>query len=164
MPLFQSQTQRVIILGSTGSIGTQTLEVIDHLNALHARAQGAAPFEVVGLAAQRSWDKLSQQQDRWKAGQLALTDASACSDPGTHRSHRSNVFRTWLGDDAALKLVDSVKCDLVVAAMSGSSGIAATLRAVELGCRVALANKETLVAAGELIVAAAKKSGARLLP
>jgi 1-deoxy-D-xylulose-5-phosphate reductoisomerase len=132
--------RRVIILGSTGSIGTQTLVVIDHLNALHARGEWRTRYEVVGLAARRGTDQLAQQ------------------------SARFNGSRAAVGAEDSERLVREVECDLVVAAMSGSAGLAATFRAVDLGRHVALANKETLVAAGELVVAAAERTGARLLP
>lgn len=135
--------RRLIILGSTGSIGTQTLEVVAHLNALHERHLHHERYVVVGLAAGRN-QKLLEEQAR-----------------------RFNVSRTVLAGDnagAAEDLVRSVGCDLVVAAMVGSAGLPATLAAVELGRDIAIANKETLVAAGELIVPRALRSRSRLLP
>ena len=135
-----SDVRRVIVLGSTGSIGVQTLEVIDHLNALHSRGEFAVRHEVVGFAAGRNAVGLAGQRTRWPRAADAL------------------------GADGAMRLIEEVECDVVVSAISGSAGLPATLEAVRRGRDVALANKETLVAAGELVVAEARRTGARLLP
>jgi 1-deoxy-D-xylulose-5-phosphate reductoisomerase len=137
------ETCRVIVLGSTGSIGTQTLSVIDHLNALHGRGEWATRYEVVGLAAGRRSEALGMQRDHCGLPESAIS---------------------YGGDDSSLRLVERVECDLVVSAITGAAGLPATLRAVELGRDIALANKETLVAAGPLILAAARRSGSRLRP
>lgn len=139
---------RLIVLGSTGSIGTQTLEVVEHLNGLHARGSWPTRFEVVGLAAGANVDLLGAQSRRFGVRRCAARDG-----PGEFR-----------GDDGPERLVRDVECDMVVAAISGAAGLPATLAAVELGRDVALANKETLVAAGELVVRAAARTGASLLP
>lgn len=148
--------KRVIILGSTGSIGTQTLDVIAHLNGLHAR--GAWPYacEVVGLAAGGNAGLLAQQAKRLGVGDVAL--AERCSESSL------DGLRCRFGPDAATALVRDVECDVVVAAIVGAAGLKATLEAVHLGRDVALANKESLVCAGEVVIAACKESGARLLP
>lgn len=150
---------RVIILGSTGSIGTQTIEVVGHLNALHARGGLHRPIRVVGLAAGRNADALLTQARRLGVSDVALAEGDGPgegpSDAGTRVRH---------GPGAAERLVREVACDVVVAAMVGFSGLPATLAACELGRAVALANKETLVAAGALVVPLAKRTGATLLP
>jgi 1-deoxy-D-xylulose-5-phosphate reductoisomerase len=158
--------RRIILLGSTGSIGTQTLEVVEHLNALHARGQWPTSYRVVGLAAGRNVALLSEQYRRFEVENLAVAhdDVRDLSlgegTPGFPRA----LLNARQGHDAAERLVREVECDIVLAAMVGSAGLPATLAAVDLGRDVALANKETLVAAGALVVPAAKKSGARLLP
>lgn len=141
--------RRVVILGSTGSIGTQTLDVIGHLNGLAGagRAEGwADTFEVVGLVAGKNERLLAEQAHRFGVGPercvLAARDGAA----------------------GAERLVRAVDAEVVVAAMVGAAGLPATMAAVELGRDVALANKETLVAAGSLIVPLARRTGARLLP
>jgi 1-deoxy-D-xylulose-5-phosphate reductoisomerase len=139
------QPRRVIVLGSTGSVGRQTLEVIEHLNS------GGASLKVVGLAAGSNSDLLRSQARRFGVEHTALANENA-----TEVSYR--------GGDAAEQLVRSVEADLVVAAVVGAAGLAATLAAVELGRDVALANKEALVAAGELVVPLARKKSVRLLP
>src|SRR6185295_17407089 len=112
---------RVIVLGSTGSIGTQTLEVIDHLNALHASGRWWRRYEIVGLAARRSHRELAEQCAQREIRHAAIADGGDLR-PGLR-----------VGAGAAEELVRSVECDLVVAAMSGASGLPATLAAVELG-------------------------------
>jgi 1-deoxy-D-xylulose-5-phosphate reductoisomerase len=151
-----SPTCRIIVLGSTGSIGTQTLEVIAHLNQLHERGEFPRRFEVVGLAAGRKLGMLTEQAARFGVRHLAL------GDPDQDARERTPTLQR--GEAAAEALVREVDCDLVVAAITGAAGLPATLAAVELGRDVALANKETLVAAGTLIVPAAQRSRARLLP
>lgn len=144
---------RILILGSTGSIGTQTLEVVAHLNALHATGLFSKQFEVVGLAAGKGAALLAGQAARFDVKHLALSEGNGDTPKGA-----------LTGPDAAERLVREVECDVVLASIVGSAGLPATLAAVELGRDVALANKETLVAAGSLVVPAAHKSGAKLLP
>src|SRR5689334_16440687 len=139
---------RVIVLGSTGSIGTQTLEVIEHLNRLHAAGQWGTRYEVVGLAAGRNIELLSKQAMRLGVRQLALgvLESDVVADIRHGSAAPFGEICTRQGDNAVLDLVKEVECDLVVAAMSGAAGLPATFAAVELGRDVALANKETLVA------------------
>ncbi len=153
-------TRRIIILGSTGSIGTQTLEVIAHLNALCDRGEGGVRFEVVGLAAHRNARLLGEQARAWGVRSIAM----ACTSTDAAELGALSGARVLRGPDAAEDLVRSVECDVVLASMVGSAGLPATLAAVDLGRDVALANKETLVAAGELVIPRAIASGARLLP
>ena len=149
--------KRLIVLGSTGSIGTQTLEVVEHLNALAARGESPIRYRVVGLAAGRNHELLFEQARRFGVNELAL-----CSPSGEHR--RGSAPKVRVGVHAAEELVREVVCDVVLGAMVGAAGLPATLAAVELGRDVALANKETLVAAGSLVIPAAFKSGSKLLP
>jgi len=150
---------RLILLGSTGSIGKQTVEVVRHLNALHREGSGVARFEVVGLAAGRNAEGVMAQ-----ARELGVREVALASGADGERGDTNGKMSVRRGADAAERLVREVECDMVLGAMVGSAGIPATLAAVELGRDVALANKETLVAAGALVVAAARKSGAKLLP
>jgi 1-deoxy-D-xylulose-5-phosphate reductoisomerase len=166
MPAAQRDTRRVIVLGSTGSIGTQTLEVIEHLNALHESGEFATRFEVVGLAARSRTDRLQAQAARFGVRQIAIGSLDSALLESIEESGGENAHEWCVrqGRRAPEEMVRHVDCDLVVAAMSGAAGLPATLAAVELGRDVALANKETLVAAGSLIVPAARASGSRLLP
>lgn len=142
--------RRIIILGSTGSIGRQTLGVVEHLNALHEQGEYEDRFEVVGLAAGSKGELLREQGERFGCDRLALANG----DSGPARA----------GARAAETLVRETPCDIVVAAIVGAAGLPATLAAAELGRRIALANKEALVAAGALVTPAAKRSGAELAP
>jgi 1-deoxy-D-xylulose-5-phosphate reductoisomerase len=137
--------RRVIVLGSTGSVGRQTLEVIEHLES------GGASLKVVGLAAGANSDLLLSQARRLGVEHTALARGDA---PGV----------SFCGMDAAEQLVRSVEADLVVASIVGAAGLGATLAAIELGRDVALANKEALVAAGKLVVPLAREQSVRLLP
>jgi 1-deoxy-D-xylulose-5-phosphate reductoisomerase len=151
-------TKRVLILGSTGSIGRQTIEVIDHLNRLHARGAFGVRHEIVGLAAGKSAEAALAQAAHTGSRFLALADGGA-QDGATNRG-----VRILAGPDAAERLVREVDADIVVGAIVGVSGLGATLAAVEKGTHVALANKETLVAGGAIVCAACARTGARLLP
>ncbi|MEZ6235254.1 MAG: 1-deoxy-D-xylulose-5-phosphate reductoisomerase [Phycisphaerales bacterium] len=153
-------TKRVLILGSTGSIGTQAIDVIRHANALAGRGGSGVRFEIVGLAARSRAGALLEQAAALGVRDVAIADRDAAAGLGS--PHAQLELR--VGDVAAERLVREVECDIVLAAMVGIAGLPATLAAIELGRDVALANKETLVAAGELVVPAAIRSGSRLLP
>jgi 1-deoxy-D-xylulose-5-phosphate reductoisomerase len=147
------RARRVILVGSTGSIGCSTLEVLEHLN-----GQGYA-FEVVGLAAGVNHALLQTQAQRFNVPVVALSDAAAAEA----FAGASSVLS---GDDSAAKLVAEVAQpgDLLVAAVVGIAGLKAVLKGIECGCDIALANKETLVAAGAIVMPAAAVAGVRMLP
>lgn len=155
-PRVGSDARRLVVLGSTGSVGTQTLEVIRHLNALHASGAWPTAFEVVGLAAGARGGDLLAQARAFGVDRLALRDET---DLGVPRGVTLRV-----GPDAAEQLVRDTEPDVVLGAIVGVAGLRAVLAAAELGIDVALANKEPLVAAGPLVTSAARASGARLLP
>ena len=155
-----SDPRRIIILGSTGSIGVGALDVVAHLADAATRAGESTPtFEVIGLAAGRRGQLLEAQAERFSVRNVALADPTAAKELSLDRSLRT-------GPDAAVRLVEDVARpgDLVVAAMVGAAGIPSALAAIERGCDVALANKETLVAAGELVTAAAANAGVGIIP
>jgi 1-deoxy-D-xylulose-5-phosphate reductoisomerase len=154
----RSHPRRLIVLGSTGSIGTNTLAVVRHLNGL-ARVRGdALPFEVVGIAGNSNGRLLGEQAREFGVGLVAVADSAAEVD-----SPRSTILR---GTDAALELINRCarRGDLVMGAMVGAAGIPATLAAIERGCDIALANKETLVAAGAIVMDAIRRHAVELLP
>jgi len=130
---------RVLILGSTGSIGTQALEVI---------AANPDRFEVVGLAAGGgNPDLLAQQRAQTGVTSIAVADDAAAAKVGDV---------TYAGPDAATQLVESTEADVVLNALVGALGLKPTLAALATGARLALANKESLVAGGPLVLRAAK--------
>ncbi len=141
--------KRIVILGSTGSIGRQTLDVV--------RAHPER-LEVVGLAAGSRVKALAEQ--------AAEFGAAACvSDEARHAELRGLLGEGAAAGEAGLcELAARPEADLVVGAISGLAGLAPVLAALEAGNDVALANKEPLVAAGEAVTGAAARSGAALLP
>ena len=144
--------QKVIILGSTGSIGQNTLQVIANL---------ADQFEVVGLAAGSRWKLLATQARYWKPPHVALSDVSGGAEL---EAALPSGCTALTGPDALTRLVEVSGCDCVVSAVVGAAGLPATLRAVELGKKVAVANKEPLVVAGSLLIPLAQETGATILP
>ena len=144
--------KRIVILGSTGSIGEQTLDVV---------RRHPDRLQVIGLAAGRQVDQLAKQ---------ALEFGARASVADTALVHKlrdltagSDVLVTG-GQEGLVELAELPEADLVVGAVSGLAGLAPVMAALEAGNDVALANKEPLVAAGELVTATAHRSGARLLP
>lgn len=153
------------MLGSTGSIGTQAVEVIEHLNALAERGEAQQRFEVVGLLVNRNAKAAFAQARKLGVRNVGVSAAELTGDD--ERAVEEMIaagVKVCRGPAAAERMVREIECEVVLAAMVGASGIGATLAAVELGRDVALANKETLVAAGALVTEAARRSGARLLP
>jgi 1-deoxy-D-xylulose-5-phosphate reductoisomerase len=142
---------RLIILGSTGSIGCSALDVV----------AGLAPaVRVVGLTAGRDWKKLADQASRFQVGTVAIADESCADDlcracPGT---------RVLAGPQGLVELVQTTDADFVLAAIVGAAGLPATLAAVERGIDVGLANKESLVVGGSIIMPLARQRGSRLIP
>ncbi len=144
--------QRVIVLGSTGSIGQSTLDVLSRL---------VDQWEVVGLAAGSRAAELAQQADRFRPPVIALANGPDADSLDDSLNYRPRVLR---GPSALVDLVNSVEFDCAVCAVVGTGGLAATLRAVELGKRVALANKEAMVIAGSILMPLARRSGATVIP
>ncbi|MBM4007317.1 MAG: 1-deoxy-D-xylulose-5-phosphate reductoisomerase [Planctomycetes bacterium] len=146
-------TRRLILLGSTGSIGVNTVEVLQHL-----RSEGVV-FEVIGLAAGSNAALLTEQARALGVHEVAIVDPDAARSLPTSMHVRT-------GPEAALRLVEDLARpgDLLVAAMVGFAGLASAIRAIELGCDIALANKETLVAAGDLVMSRVAARGVQLFP
>ena len=149
------RTVRVIVLGSTGSIGVNTLQVIAHLNGLPC---AKTSYEVVGLAGGRNDALLYEQADRFGCEDIAI--ANPKSVPTSHDG-QLNIF---IGEDSALRLVEEVDCDLIVGAIVGIAGLPAVVAGIRKGCDIALANKETLVAGGEIVMPLAAERGVSILP
>ncbi|HKQ49811.1 MAG TPA: 1-deoxy-D-xylulose-5-phosphate reductoisomerase [Phycisphaerae bacterium] len=147
--------KRVIILGSTGSIGCSALSVAESL---------PGEFEIVGLAGQQSREKMAEQVRRWNPKAVALTDSDAAEQLTAELRRAGSATAVWSGPDALVRLVKELDCDFVLSAIVGVAGLPATLAAAERGLTVGLANKESLVVAGNLLVDAAARSGSKLLP
>jgi len=147
-------TRRIIVLGSTGSIGVNTLNVINHLN----HSSQAPRFEVVGLSAGQNAKRLAEQTHRFNVPNIALADTQ------TDNTLFPNEAQIYTGPNAVQQLIEKVEADIVVAAMVGSDGLRAVWKTIEKGTQLALANKETLVAAGPIIMPHIKRHGANLIP
>jgi 1-deoxy-D-xylulose-5-phosphate reductoisomerase len=147
----------IAILGSTGSIGCNTLRVIEAL--------GPDRFRVVALGAGRNIEKLAEQIARHQPDLVSLdTEELGSQLKGELAKKKLPGPRLVFGEEGLVEVARHAKADCVVSATVGAVGFVPTLRALEAGKRVALANKETLVMAGELMTRAGEKSGAELLP
>lgn len=144
--------RRVLLLGSTGSIGTSALKV--------ARAIPER-MEIVGLAASRSVDALVEQARETGARHVALTDPAAAAQARALLPAGVEVFS---GEAGLVDLVRASDADLVLVAIVGVAGLAPALAAIETGKHLAVASKEILVMAGEAVMDAARRQGVHVLP
>ncbi len=143
--------KKLVLLGSTGSIGCQTLEVAE-----------AAGYTVVGLAAGRQIAPLEEQVRRFHPKMVAVYDEQAARDLKVRLADLS--VEVLSGMEGLCTLAAMPEADMVLNAVVGMVGLLPTLAAIKAGHDVALANKETLVAGGEFVMDAVKKYGVRLLP
>lgn len=145
--------RRIAILGSTGSIGTQTLDVVRRHPDL---------FEVELISARSSVDLLVRQAVEFNAANVVICDEARYREVAETLQPRG--VKVWAGIDSLCQLVRQPEVDIVVGAMVGFSGLRPTLAALEAGKIVALANKETLVAAGSIVTRTMREHGAVILP
>jgi 1-deoxy-D-xylulose-5-phosphate reductoisomerase len=141
------------VLGSTGSIGTNCLEVIERLG---------DRLEVLGLSAHANRDLLLEQAVRHRPRWVTVTDPAVVREFDSSRLPAQT--RLLFGTDGIVTMVTDPDVDVVVAAIVGAAGLAGTWAALEAGKTVAVANKETLVMAGPLVMELAAQRGVRLLP
>ncbi len=144
-------TKRISILGSTGSIGRQTLDVAEKLQ-----------IPVAALAASRNVELLEAQCRKFRPELAVLFDEAAAEELKRRLSDMNIKVAGGMEGLLAAALLDSA--DTVVTAVSGMIGLRPTLAAIERGKRIALANKETLVCAGELVMREAQRRGAEIIP
>ena len=154
--------KQIAILGSTGSIGTQTLDVVRRHPDL---------YEVYAICAHRSVDLLVEQAREFKPEVVCIADESKYDELKEKLSQLSpserglgGVAKIWAGPDAIADMVTMPSIDIVVAAMVGYAGLRPTMAAIRAGKTIALANKETLVVAGELMCQLALEHHAPILP
>lgn len=145
--------RRIAILGSTGSIGTQTLDVI---------RQHRDMFEVELISARSSAGRLVEQAREFDAANVVICEESLYKTVADGLADTD--CKVWAGTDSLCSLVKSGSVDIVVGAMVGFSGLRPTLAALEAGKIVALANKETLVAAGSIVTRVMREHEAVILP
>lgn len=144
--------KRIGILGSTGSIGTQTLEIVDHNPEL----------KVVSMAAGRNVDLFEKQIRKYQPEIVAMWTEEACKELRT-RIADMNV-KVVCGMDGLIEVSTAENMEILVTAIVGMIGIRPTIAAIEAKKTIALANKETLVCAGHIIMPLAKKNGVSILP
>ncbi len=144
----------IAILGSTGSIGQMTLEVCASLG---------PDYRVVALAAGRQADLLARQAAETGASAVAVCDEESAADLRRALAGGS-APEVLVGSDGLVALASRDDVDIVVSAVAGGAGLPAALAAVRAGKRLALANKEALVMAGDLVMAEAKRGGAEVIP
>ena len=145
--------KKIAILGSTGSIGTQTLEVI---------AANPEYFEVETLTAHNNVDLLAQQAIRFQPNAVVIGNKDLYKS--LKEALSKYPIKVYAGYEAIAQVAAMPSVDVVMAAMVGFSGMAPVVKAIEAGKRIALANKETLVAAGELITKLAMQQNVAILP
>jgi 1-deoxy-D-xylulose-5-phosphate reductoisomerase len=139
----------IAILGSTGSIGCNALEVVQHLG---------PPFRVAAISGNRQIEKLVEQVKAYRPGAVCIADES-------HRRQVESLGpKVYVGDRGLAEMVARDDVNTVVAAIVGAAGLKPVLAAVRAGKRIALANKESLVVAGSLLIPEARKRNIQLLP
>jgi 1-deoxy-D-xylulose-5-phosphate reductoisomerase len=142
--------KRIAILGSTGSIGTQALDVIERSHEL----------QVVALAASRSFELLVRQAEAHGVNRIALADETVAA----RASEAWTGGEVLAGAEGLVELITGTDCDLVLNALMGSAGLGPTVAALGEGIDLALANKESLVVGGELVMTLAEATGATIIP
>jgi 1-deoxy-D-xylulose-5-phosphate reductoisomerase len=142
--------RRIVIVGSTGSIGTQALDVVSRSD----------DFEVVGLAAGSNDALLVEQAQQFGVARIGLADDRAAA----RASERWTAGEVLGGPDGLVRLITDSGANLVLNALVGSAGLGPTVAALGEGIDLALANKESLVVGGELVMALAEATGAAIIP
>ncbi len=149
----QNQKKGIAILGSTGSIGTQALEVV---------AANEDKFEIIVLSAQNNAELLIEQAIKFKPDVVVIGD----EDKYRHVSEvlEKELIKVYSGKEALAQVVEHSDVDMVLTAMVGYSGLLPTINAIKAGKNIALANKETMVVAGELITKLAIENKVEIIP
>jgi 1-deoxy-D-xylulose-5-phosphate reductoisomerase len=142
--------KRLLVLGSTGSIGTQALDVCSR----------SAELELIGLSAESSWEPLVEQAQAHGVGRIALADEHAAA----RAAEAWTDGKVFAGAEGLVRLVVESGADLVLNALVGSAGLGPTVATLGEGINLALANKESLVVGGELVVALAEATGSQIVP
>ena len=142
--------RRIAILGSTGSIGTQALDVVER----------SGELEVAALAAGTGWEQLLAQAQRHGVPRVALGNEAAAA----RASEAWTEGEVLAGPEGLVQLITDTECDLVLNALVGSAGLGPTIAALGEGIDLALANKESLVVGGELVMALAEATSAQVIP
>lgn len=146
-------TKNIAILGSTGSIGTQTLEVIENL-------QNKELFNIISMSCGNNIARFREQIKKFHPKKVCTGTQKAAKEI---KSEFPNL-EVFFGDDGLIEMADDKNLDIMLTGTSGCVGLKPTLKAIENGTDIALANKETLVMAGDIVTKAAKQAGVKILP
>lgn len=144
--------KKIALLGSTGSVGTQTLDIVRN---------NPERFKVVALAAGSNSELLISQAKEFKPSLVSVATKELADEVKLHVSPGTIVL---YGEDGLVETASFGEADIVITAIVGSRGLIPTLAAIDAGKSIGLANKETLVTAGELVMARAKERGVAILP
>lgn len=147
--------KRIVILGSTGSIGTQALDIVERL---------PDRFQVVGLAANNNAELLAEQANRFRVPCVSIGNELQVEDLTARLKSDDGNYRVLSGVEGMCELASLPEADLIIVSVAGAIGIAPTHAALRAGKVIALASKEVLVAAGEPTMALAKQMGCAILP
>lgn len=145
--------QKITLLGSTGSIGVQTLDIV---------RENPELFEVTTLTANNSWEKLASQAIEFEVDTVVI--ASEEHYPALCERLAEYPIKVYAGDDAVAQVAGNSSVDVVVNALVGYSGLIPTVKAIEAGKKVALANKESLVVGGEYVMRLAREKNVPIIP
>ncbi|MCC7453226.1 MAG: 1-deoxy-D-xylulose-5-phosphate reductoisomerase [Crocinitomix sp.] len=145
--------KRIALFGSTGSIGKQTLEVV---------AANPHLFEISVLTAHKNADLLIEQALKFNPNVVVIVDKAGY--PKVNEALKNSDVKVYTGEEALISVAQMAEIDIVLTALVGFSGLKPTIAAIEAGKNIALANKETLVVAGEIVTKLAKEKGVNIYP
>jgi len=141
----ETKKRKISIIGSTGSIGTQALEVIEKIS---------DKFEIIGLSGGKNTELLKKQCEKYKPKYVCSNDSD----------FKFDGIQTLYGEKGLEEICSNRENDIILVAVSGKIGLKPTLKAIENGIDIALANKETLVMAGDIVMKKAKENGVNIIP
>ncbi len=144
------EKRKISIIGSTGSIGTQALEVIEKLQ---------DKFEIIALAGGNNVELLKKQAEKFQPKYVCYNSTSPLAGEGWGEG-----LKILTGSEGLKEICSNKENDIILVACSGKIGLKPTLKAIENGIDIALANKETLVMAGDIVMEAARKNGVKIIP
>ncbi len=147
----QEVRKNVAVLGSTGSVGEQALDVADRLS-----------MNVTAISAHRNFQRVEEQARKFGVRSVAMADADAAKELKVRLADMD--VRIYAGAEGICEMIGEEKRDVVLNSIIGEAGLLPTLAVIESGARLALANKESLVVAGEIVMAKAKEKGVEILP
>lgn len=142
--------KKILVLGSTGSIGVNALNVIRNFK---------DKFQVAGLTVNSNIQQLENQVEEFNPEFVVIRDSKRADE-----FKKKNTIKVLSGNNGLIEVAASYNYDIIIGAMVGFAGLAPTIEAIKRGKRIALANKETLVVAGELITKMVRESGAEIIP